>query len=398
MYKPLENIKVLDFTRFFAGPYCAMLLGDYGAEVIKIESPSGDEQRLQGPPFVGDQSTGFMAVNRNKRSVVVDMKNAEGQKLVIDLIKQCDVLVENFRTGVADRLGIGFEAVSKINKRIIYCSISGYGAEGPKANDPAFDLTVQAFSGFMSLNGVPGGEPVKPAISIVDLMTGVYAFAGIEGALLRLSKMPAPEPQLVKTSLFESVSAYLTDAAVEYHLTGRERKAIGSFHDNITPYGAYRAKDGFVVIGAGHNHVFKRLCETIGLDELLQREDMKDSGSRYNIREEVREILEKKLKEKTVTEWVNILTEHGIPAAPVNPIGSALDSEQSRMMGMQVTLKHETLGDMKLVGPAVKQPGVVPGEWIAPPVLGQHTDQVLRDLLGKSEDEIAQLKQSKAVG
>lgn len=396
MRKPLENILVLDFTRFFAGPYCAQLLGDYGADVVKIESDKGDEQRLQGPPFVGDQATGFMSVNRNKRSIVVDMKNPAGRDLVLELVKKADVLVENFRTGVADRLGIGYDAVSKLNDRIVYCSISGYGDAGPKAHDPAFDLTVQAYSGFMSLNGVPGGDPVKPAISICDLMTGVSAFSGIEGALL-LRERGFKGPQRVKTSLFETISSYLTDSAVEYKLTGYERPALGSFHANIAPYGAFRAKDGYIAVGAGHTHLFKRLCEALGMEELMNREGMLDSGTRSARREEIRVELEKKLQERTVTDWVAFFTENGIPSAPVNSLGTAIDSEQSKAMGMSVTLKHETLGDMKLVGPAVKQPGVTPDEWTAPPMLGQHTDAVLKNILGMLDADIARLKESSAI-
>jgi len=391
MTKPLENIRVLDFTRFFAGPYCTMLLGDYGAEVIKIESLKGDEQRLQGPPFVGDQSTGFMAVNRNKKSVAIDLKSEKGKAIIAEMIKVSDVIVENFRTGVADRLGIGFKDAANINPSIIYCSISGYGDKGPNALDPAFDLTVQAFSGFMSINGLPDGEPVKPAVSIGDIMTGVYAFAAIEGAIIKRNNSQEKFPQLLTTSLFECISAFLVDAAVEYKLTGKERKALGSYHANIAPYGAYKAKDGYIAIGAGHTHIFKRLCELLDMKEFLQDETYMDTSIRYKNRFIIKKVLEEKLSVHGVSYWVKVLLDANIPAAPVNSIGKAIDSEQSNVMGMNITLKHELLGEMKLIGPAVKQPGVEIDNWTAPPVLGQDTKEVLKHTLHISEEEIENL-------
>ena len=352
MVRPLQNIRVLDFTRFFAGPFCTMLLGDYGADVIKVESKDGDEQRLQGPPFVGDQSTGFMAVNRNKRSISVDLKQEEGRQIVRKLIQSSDVIVENFKTGTADKLGIGYEDAVKLKRDIIYCSISGYGDIGPNASTPAYDPTIQAFSGFMSMNGIPGGEPVKPGVSICDLLTGVYAFSAIEGALLRREQMEEKEPQRVRTSLFECITTYLTDAAVDYWLTGRERKALGSYHANVAPYGAYKAKDGYIVIGAGHTHMFKRLCEILCFQEYLTDERYMNTGFRYAHREEIKRKLEKELSTQKVAYWVELLQKNGIPSSPVNSIGTALDSEQSVAMGMRVQLEHPLFGAMNLLGPA----------------------------------------------
>lgn len=390
--KPLENIRVVDFTRFFAGPYCTQLLGDYGAEVIKIESLTGDEQRLQGPPFVGSQGVGFMAANRNKKAIAVNLKTDEGKAIALKLIEQSDVVVENFRRGVADRLGIGFEAAKKINPNIIYCSISGFGSTGPKALDPAFDLTVQAFSGFMGLNGLPGGEPVKPAVSIGDLMTGVSAFAGIEGAVLRLKNNPDVGAQQVATSLFETLSSYLTDASVLYQLNGQVRGPSGSFHANITPYGAYRASDGYIAIGAGHNHMFKRLCQALDLQEEFPPEYLEDSGARFQNRETIRSVLEKCIASRTVAELTQLLTDNGIPSSPVNTVDKAVDSQQSEATGMKIKLHHDKLGDMHLVGPAVKQPGVDPQNWTAPPELGEHTDEVLSSILGMDADDIVRLR------
>ena len=235
-----------------------------------------------------------MAANRNKKGIALDLKAEEGRALARELIRRSDVVVENFRNGVAERLGIGFEDARALNPNIIYCSISGFGAAGPKAQDPAFDLTVQAFSGFMGLNGLPGGEPVKPAVSIGDLMTGISAFAGILGAVLRLRNDPGAGAQLVSTSLFESLSSYLTDASVMYQLNGSVRGPSDSFHANIALYGAFRAKDGYVAIGAGHDHIFKRLCAALHLEAEFPAAYGDDSGLRYRRRQEIREILERR--------------------------------------------------------------------------------------------------------
>lgn len=367
-----------------------MLLGDYGAEVIKVESITGDEQRKQGPPFVGDQGAGFMAVNRNKKSIAINLKDEKGKELIQKLIKSSDIIVENFRTGVADRLGVGFKDAEKLNPSIIYCSISGYGNKGPNALNPAFDLTVQAFSGFMGINGMPDGEPVKPAISIGDLLTGVYAFGAIQGAIIKRNNEETKSSQLLTTSLFECISAFLTDAAVEYMLTGKERKALGSYHANIAPYGAYKAKDGYITIGAGHNHIFKRLCEILDLKEFLDDERYLDTAYRYSKHSYIKEVLEEKLSTHDCAYWVKTFLEASIPSAEVNSIGKAIDSPQSREMGMNVTLEHEIFGDMKLVGPAVKQPGLETNKWTAPPALGQNTVDVL-DSLGIPESEISEL-------
>ncbi len=390
--KPLENIRVIDFTRFFAGPYCTQYLGDYGAEVIKVESLNGDEQRTQGPPFVGHQGVGFMAVNRNKKSVTLNMKTEEGKRLAKELIRKADVVVENFRNGVAERLGIGFEDCKALNPDIIYCSISGYGANGPKGTDPAFDVTVQAYSGFMSLNGFPDGEPVKPAVSICDLMTSVMAFAGIEGALLRRKNDPSVGAQLVQTSLFETISAYLTDASVRYQLDGSVRRASGSFHANIAPFGAFKAKNGYVAMAAGNDHLFKRFCEVMDMAEEFPEEVLTNSGIRYENRELVRTKLEEHFADYDVDELCKILNAGGIPCSPVNPLDKAIDSEQSEACGMKITLHHEKLGDMHLVGPAVKQPGVDVSDWTAPPEIGEHNEAVLKGILGLGDEELGRLR------
>ncbi len=293
MERVLDGIRVIDVTRFFAGPYCGMLLGDYGADVIKVESLEGDTQREQGPPFVGkDLSTGFMAANRNKKSIAINLKTEEGKEIILDLIKKADVFIENFRNGVADRMGLGFEALKKINPSIVYCSISGYGSKGPYAENPAFDHTVQAYSGFMSMNGLSGGEPVKPAISIVDMVAGVYAFSGVMSALFKRERSKTKEAQWVKTSLLESITSYFTDAAVTFLLNGTVRGAMGSHHANLAPYGAFKAQDGYLVIGAGHSHIWKKFCELLGMTELLTDLRFSENGPRWENRAALAEILE----------------------------------------------------------------------------------------------------------
>lgn len=393
----LEGIKVLDFTRFFTGPFSTMLLGDYGADVIKIESPKGDTEREQGPPFVGDQSVGFIAVNRNKQSVVLDLKTEEGKRLAQSLIKEADIIVENFKLGVTEKLGIDFKTASRLNPNIIYCEICGYGRTGPHAKDPGFDLTIQAFSGFMSLNGIPDGEPVKPAVSIVDLITGLYAFAGIEAALIIREKDKEKKPQLISTSLLECNISFLVDAAIRYLLDGTERKALGSHHPNIAPYGAFRAADGWLTIGAGHQHIWECFCKIIDVPGLISDKRFLEAKDRIRNHKQLVTILEKELCKKNVNYWVERFLKAGIPSAPVNSIGTALDSQQIKSRDMIINLKHPILGNMRLLGPAVKQQGIDIGSWYAPPMLGEHTFKVLHNTLNISHKKLCELAEKKVI-
>jgi len=379
--KPLNGIRVLDFTRLYAGPFCTMLLGDLGADVVKLEAPDGDPIRHQGPPFHQGHSMSFLAVNRNKRSVVLDFKSPEGLALAKQLASAADVIVENFRPGVMDRLGLGYDALAASNPRLVYAAMSGMGADGPDSELGAFDLTIQAEGGYMSITGERGGAPIKLGTSAFDLICGQYSMSAIVTALFDRER--TGRGQRLETSLFESEITFLVDAAMEYFLTGKNREKWGSEHSTQAPYQAFRSADGWIVIGAGIQKLFESLLKVLGRLDLRDDARFATLSTRVQHRTELLEILNAELVKHTTASLIARLRAEGVPCSPVNNMEQVFNHRQALHRGMVQHVEHEDYGRIPVVGPAVKYSGFdVADGWQAPPVLGEHTSAVLGDWLG----------------
>ncbi|HWJ99784.1 MAG TPA: CoA transferase [Xanthobacteraceae bacterium] len=379
--KPLTGIKVLDFTRLFAGPFCTMLLGDLGADVVKVEAPEGDPIRYQGPPFYKNHAFSFLAANRNKRSVVIDMRSAEGKSLALELAQKADVIVENFRPGVMQRMGLGYETLAAKNSRLIFVSMSGFGASGPYSEKGAFDLTIQAEGGYMSITGERNGTPIKLGTSAFDLVCGQYAMSAITTALFDRER--TGKGQLIETSLFEGEITYLMDAGMQYLTTGESKGKWGSEHAQLVPYKAFQAADGWVVIGAGVQNLFERFLQVIGRTDLVTDPRFADVKARVANRDEVHKILDAEVRRFKVAEIVEKLDAAKVPCSPINNMEQVFTHPQALHRGMVQKVEHADYGEVNVIGPAVKYGGFdIAADWSAPPLLGEHNDIVKKDWLG----------------
>lgn len=393
---PLAGVRVLDLGRHLAGPTCGMLLGDLGADVIKIEKPgSGEDGRSSGPPFFDGVSAFFLSANRNKRSVTLDIKQAEGQDLFCRLADTADVIIENFRPGVMDALGIGYEVMRERNPRIIYCSISGFGVDGPFADRPGLDQIIQGFSGLMSVTGFEGGEPVRVGIPIADLLTGLYGAYGILAALQARER--TGRGQVVSTSLLESMVGTLGFQAVRYLNGAGAPPPAGNHHPINAPYGVFRARDGYITLGATGDKRWTKLCEILDVREWLDDPRFKTNGARYDNRLLLADLISEKLQAHTVEEWEQILNQQGIPAGPVYQMDQSLDHPQVRHREMVVEREHPVMGTVRLLGLPVKL-SETPGDvYRVPPALGEDTNAVLREI-GLGDDELNRLREQNIIG
>lgn len=382
--KPLSGLKVLDLTRFFAGPFCTMLLGDHGADVVKVEAPGGDQTRRQGPPFFAENGMTFLASNRNKRSIVLDSRTDAGREKLRRLAETADIVVENFRPSVLKRMGIDYETISEVNPRVIYASLSALGADGPQADKGGFDITVQAEFGFMSITGEKGGNSIKLGTSVFDLVSGLYGFSGILAAVLQRQK--TGRGQRMETSLMEGETSFLVDAAMEYLVSGTIRKKWGSEHSQIVPYKVFTVSDGEVVIGAGYQTVYEPFCKAIGREDLLSDPRFDTLDNRVTNRDEMYEILDRELAGWTVEKLATLLSEAGVPSAPVNDMAKVFSHPQLLHRGMLLHLDHPEYGEVPTIGSAIKYSDInITQGWSAPPLLNEHAESVLADWLGDSE-------------
>ncbi len=390
--KPLTGIRVLDFTRFFAGPYCAQLLGDLGADVVKVEIPKGgDPLRGQGPPFHHGNGITYWATNRNKRSLTLDLQQPRGRGIARSLALAADVVLENFRPDVMPRLGLGWEQLAPEAPRLIYASISGFGPDGPDAMQGAFDLTIQAVGGYMAITGERGGPPVKPGTSAFDMLAGMNCHAAILAALLQ--RYTTGRGQKVETSLLESEVAFLVNAALEYLITGREPEKWGSEHAQQVPYKAFRTADGWAVIAAGFQNLYEAFCGVIGRPDLAQDPRFRDMAGRVTHRQALYAILDDVVSQLTTHDLVAQLEAAKVPCAPVNDMAKVFAHPQVQHRRMQLTLRHPTAGDVPSLGAAAKYSAFdITEGWTAPPLLGENTDGVLRDWLSLPDAEIASLR------
>lgn len=392
---PLQGVRVLDFTRVLAGPAASLALADLGAEVLKIEPPgSGDDTRTF-PPFRKNESHYFLSVNRGKKSIVIDLKTDGGVALARDLAAKCDVLLENYRPGVMDRLGLGYEALSAINPRLIYCSISGFGMTGPLRDRPSFDIVLQALSGALSVNGEAGGPPTKLGIPLGDLVGGINGPIAILAALHERNS--TGRGRLIDVSLLDGMIGMLGYLAQLAFFTGEDPKPQGAQHPNLVPYGIFPAKDGSIIIACLTNSFWSRICSALGLHKAADDPRFDTIEKRRNQRAQVNEMISEVTRHKSVEELVELLTEHEVPHAPILGIQAALTQPQAVAREMVVEVEHQVLGKIPIVNRPFKFPGAVQPPPEAPPTLGQHTDEILRDVLGLSDEQIRQLRASKVV-
>jgi len=394
MALPLEDIRVLDFTRVMSGPFATMLLGDLGADVIKIEPPGGDDTRGWGPPWIGGDSAYFMSANRNKRSMIIDLKKLEGKEIVKKLVEKSDVVVENFRPGVAEQLGISYDNLSKINPRIIYCSISGFGQSGPHRDKPGYDLIALAMSGLMSITGEPNRPPVKFGVPIADLTTALFAALSIVSALYWREK--TGRGQYIDMALLDAQVLLLSHQAFNYFATGEEPRRMGSAHPNIVPYQAFETSDGYIIVTVGSEKLWEQFCKAIGRPDLIENPKFRTNADRVINREELIEELEWVFKPKPTRFWIEELEKAGVPAAPILTVGQVLNDEYVRYRGMVLEIEHPEAGVIKMLGTPFKMsvtPGVVRSP---PPTRGQHTFEILREL-GFDDEEIIELKSKHVV-
>ena len=384
MAGPLEGVRVVDLTRILAGPYCTMMLGDMGAEVIKIEHPQGgDDTRGWGPPFLNGVSTYFISINRNKKSLTLNLKDERGKELLRDLIRKGDVVVENFRPGTLDKLGFSWEEIHRINPAVIFASLSGFGQTGPRKNEPGFDVVIQGEGGIMSITGEPDGPPSKFGASIGDITAGMLAAQGVLLSLYHREKTGVG--QMVDVGMLDGQVALLTYHANNYFGTGKLPPRRGNKHPSITPYETYKCKDGYFNLGVGNDSLWRRFCDAMGLEHIKEDPKFAINKDRVDNRLELQEILDPFFAEKTVGETIETLRGAGIPCGPINNLEQVLNEPQILAREMVVDIDVPVAGPTKVTGVPIKlseTPGAVR---TPPPTLGQHTEEVLKSVLGMDE-------------
>jgi formyl-CoA transferase len=383
----LNGVRILDLSQVMSGPYCTMVLADLGADVIKVENPDrGDQTRKSwGYSVVGEDSRAFLSLNRNKRSVALDLKTEEGRARFLDLAVTADVVLENFRPGVAAKLGVGYEDVRRVRPDIVYASISGFGQTGPYSGYPGYDLIAQAMTGVMSVTGEPGGAPVKSDIPIADLGSGLFAAIGILAALH--SRMRTGEGQYLETSLFEAALALSVWQSTEFWSTGRSPEPLGSANRMSAPYQALATKDGYVTVGANNEKLWRLLCDVLNAPELLDDPRFVDNNRRMDHRAALVSELESRMAHRTTDEWVSTMLAHGVPAGPIRDYKEVLlDDPHVKARQMVATFDHPVEGTTSVLASPLKMMGTPVTISAPPPLLGQHTDEILRDLAERREN------------
>jgi crotonobetainyl-CoA:carnitine CoA-transferase CaiB-like acyl-CoA transferase len=386
---PLAGVKVVDLTRVMIGPYCTMMLGDLGADVIKIEMPGrGDDTRHWGPPFVESESVYYLSVNRNKRSLALDLKHEAAKEALKRLIADADVFVENFSPGTAERLGFGYEEVKALNPRIVYAAISGFGQSGPDYQRTAYDLIVQGISGMMSITGHAGGPPTRLGVPIADIGGGMFAAFAIVAALFDRER--TGEGSYVDVSMLGGQVALLTYQAGQYLSMGTVPGQMGNAHPMIAPYDTFRTADGYVNIAVGNTSLWERFCAALDLTTLLEDERFVTNSGRSTNREALYAVLEPRLAELTSEEVVRRLDAADVPCGPIRDVAQAMDDPQARAQDLVLEVEHPTLGHVELSGAPYHFDGAPVRARLAPPLLGQQTREILAEA-GYSEEEIAVL-------
>jgi formyl-CoA transferase len=388
--QPLQNIRILDLSRVLAGPYCTMVLGDLGADVVKVEPPEGDETRGWGPPFAGGESAYYLCVNRNKRGMVVNLKTDGGKEIIRSLAMQSDVLVENFRPGTLKKFGLDFESLHELTPRLIYCSISGFGQTGPLKDLPGYDFMIQAMGGIMSITGEPDGEPMKVGVAVADLFAGQNAVIAILAALQ--SRNLTGEGQYLDIALFDSQLGWLANVAGNFLISGKNPKRYGNAHANIVPYQSFQVRDGWLVVAVGNDRQFDTFCKIIGKPELSTIPQFATNSARVENREALIAILKPIFLEKTLNEWLTLIGDQ-FPCGPINTFEQAFSIPHVKEREMLVTMEHPTIGALPLVASPIKMGGTPVEYRRPPPLMGQHTNEILKGMLGFSEEKVTGLAQ-----
>lgn len=393
---PLDGIRVLDLTRVLAGPYCTMFLGDLGAEVVKVEQPAvGDDTRGWGPPFVGGESAYFLCVNRNKKSLALNFKSDQGMDLLRRLAKEADVLIENFRPGTMERLGLGEKDLRGLNPRLIYASLSGFGADGPMSDWPGYDLIVQAWGGLMSITGQPDGEPTKVGVAIIDIVAGLMLGKAIVAALFARERLGVG--QKIDTSLLEAAVACLINAGSNYLVEGKIPQRWGNAHPSIVPYQSFKTADGYLVVGVASEGIWRRFCEAIGKTKLADDPRFAKNQNRVERREELIRILSDIFLSRDNRAWLKLLNDAEVPCAPVQTIDQVFDAPQVLQRKMLVEVEHPTAGPVRMAGIPVKLSATPASIRLPPPLLGQHSEEVLEGWLAMDRAEIEELRKKHVV-
>ncbi|MFQ6015496.1 MAG: CaiB/BaiF CoA transferase family protein [Anaerolineae bacterium] len=387
----LSGVRILDLSHMLAGPYGTMLLADLGAEVIKIEPPPrGDPMRGMGPHFLAGESAYFLSINRNKKSLVLDLKAEEGKRVFYDLVKVSDVVYDNFRPGILKKLACDYETLKEINPRIICCSISGFGQTGPYRDRPAFDLALQAITGAMSITGEPGRMPVRMGIPMGDLSGGMFAAFAVCAALYQRER--TGQGGAIDLSLMDTTISLLTYVAQYYFADGVVPEPFGSSHASVVPYQAFETKDGCLVVAAFAEKFWQGLCRALGLEELIEDPRFLNNDLRRENKEALLPVLEEAFKAKTTDQWLEILEKEGVPSAPINTLDRVFEDPQVLARHMKVEVDHSAIGKLPMIGNPVKISGVAEKEMAPPPTLGQHVEEVLAGILGYAEEKIADLR------
>jgi crotonobetainyl-CoA:carnitine CoA-transferase CaiB-like acyl-CoA transferase len=392
---PLAGVRVLDLSRALAGPFCTMMLADLGADVVKVEPPGkGDETRAWGPPFVNGESAYFMSVNRNKRSIVIDLKSKDGVEVLKRLAKKADVLVENFRPGTMEKLGVGYSAIKKVNPRIIYCAISGFGQTGPYKDRAGYDLVIFAESGQMSITGEEGRPPVKAGVAVSDIGAGMYGAFAVVSSLL--GRSATGKGDFVDVSLFEGQISWLTYQAGNYFATGKDPVRLGSAHPTIAPYQAFRARDGYFVIAVGNDELWGAFCRTIRREELTKDSRFATNPDRVRNRLALEAILSGVFAQGVAADWLSKLRKAGVPCGAINSLSQVFADPQVASRKVVLETSHKKAGKIKQLSMPFKMDAHPFRIQRPPPVLGEHTREVLKEA-GYSKAEVKRLLASNSV-
>jgi len=388
---PLSGIRVLDLSRILAGPHCTMQLGDLGAEVIKVERPgTGDDTRTWGPPFAGGEAAYYLCCNRNKKSITIDLKNAKGVELVKELVQTSDVFIENFTPGLTSRLGLDYESLKAINPRLIYCSITAYGQDGPYRDRPGYDMVLSAVGGLMWITGEQNGDPCKVGVAITDVLTGVHASGAIMASLLWRER--SGRGQYIDCSLLDIQASALANIASNYLVAGQEAKRWGTAHESIVPYQVFNSKDYPIAIAAANQKIWENFAKALGKQEWLEDPRFASNPKRVEHRDVLIPLVAERMLEKTCDEWMELLLEASVPCGPVNNMERLFSDPQMLHRNMVAEVPHPTIGTLKLCGIPIKYsdtPGTIHRH---PPLVGEHTEEILKDVLGYDTEGIDELR------
>ncbi|MFH0983615.1 MAG: CaiB/BaiF CoA-transferase family protein [Planctomycetota bacterium] len=394
---PLSGIRVLDLSRILAGPWCTMMLGDLGADVIKVERPgTGDDTRTWGPPFAGGESAYYLCCNRNKKSIVIDLQNPRGTEVVKELARVCDVLVENFTPGLTKRFGLDYETLCELNPRLVYCSITAYGQDGPYRDRPGYDMVLSAVGGLMWITGPQGGEPCKVGVAITDVVTGVHASGAITAALLWRER--SGRGQYIDASLLDVQVACLANIASNYLVAGKEATRWGTAHESIIPYQVFRTKDYPIAVAVANQKLWAKFCELIERKQWIDDPRFQSNPKRVENREVLLPLVAEVIAQKTCDEWVELLVAASIPCGPVNNMQRLFADPQVLHRGMLAEVPHPTIGTLRLAGIPIKYSETPASIRRPPPRLGEYTDEVLTDVLGYGSEQIEALRRQGVMG